>query len=354
MKTYRSHLIIYILSILFAGLIFVLKQNPFWVEKIYSKGIYPYLYSSRKWFFNGFREPFGDLLYASLFLWIIWNIGKLVKHQKFIYLLKILSTASLLLVCFQLSWGLNYYRIPLANKLNGNPNYTIDELEELTLFFANKSNSLHAALSDIDSIAVPFHTPPIERIVQIERHYSQKGFNGKAKISRYSQPLLYAGFTGYLNPFTLEAHVNGQIPALNLPITIAHEIAHQMGYAAENEANFIGFLNCYHHKNLEIQYVANLFGFRYCYSQLYRYRPERAKQIVKALRPGILANFTATKLFWEHYQNPFEPYLKKSYDTYLKINNQSEGIKTYNQVVSLMVQSFHQNCNRPFVLKNNL
>lgn len=333
---------------------FILKQNSFWVEKIYSKGIYPYLYSSRRLFFNSFKEPIGDLLYASLVLWIIWNIGKLIWHKKSIYLLRILSTASLLLVFFQLSWGLNYYRIPLADKLNHNSNYSLDELEELTLFFTNKSNSLHAALSDLDSLAVLFHTSPMERIVQIERQYSQKGFSGRAKISHYSKPLLYAGFTGYLNPFTLEAQVNGQIPAINLPITIAHEIAHQMGYAAENEANFIGFINCYHHKNLEIQYAANLFGFRYCYNELYRYRPERAKQIVKALRPGILANFNAAKVFWKSYQNPFEPYLKKSYDTYLKINNQSEGIKTYNQVVSLMIQSFRQNCNRPFVLKNNL
>ena len=48
-----------------------------------------------------------------------------------------------------------------------------------------------------------------------------------------------------INPFTLEAQVNMRMPKINLPVTIAHEMAHQLGYAAENEANFIGFINTF-------------------------------------------------------------------------------------------------------------
>ena len=354
MKTYLNHLIIYLSTLVFLGATFILKQNPLWVEKIYSKGVYSNFYEVRTWFFNRFSGSLGDLLYASLLIWIIWNVSQLIRYRRLISLARIVSTAALLLVYFQLSWGLNYHRVPLANKLSDNSIYTLEELEELTLLFADKSNTLHAALSDVDSVAVTFHASPLKRIEQIEEQYRQTGFCGKAKISRYSHPLLYAGFTGYLNPFTLEAQVNGKIPPLNLPITIAHEIAHQMGYAAENEANFIGFMHCYSHKDLNIQYAANLFAFRHCYRELHHNQPESAKRIVKMLRPGILMNFSETSAFWRQYQNPLEPYLKKSYDTYLKANSQSSGIQSYNGVVGLMIQSFRQNKSHPFVLKNNL
>ena len=60
------------------------------------------------------------------------------------------------------------------------------------------------------------------------------------------------GFSGYLNPFTLEAHINSTLPKISLPITIAHEMAHQNGIAAENDANFMGFKQCYTHTDNQI------------------------------------------------------------------------------------------------------
>ena len=49
------------------------------------------------------------------------------------------------------------------------------------------------------------------------------------------------GFSGYLNPFTLEAHVNEKIPMISYLTTIAHEQSHQTGIAHENESNFWAF-----------------------------------------------------------------------------------------------------------------
>ena len=37
------------------------------------------------------------------------------------------------------------------------------------------------------------------------------------------------GFGGYINPITLEAHINYNTPMFNMPTTISHEIAHQLG-----------------------------------------------------------------------------------------------------------------------------
>jgi hypothetical protein len=62
------------------------------------------------------------------------------------------------------------------------------------------------------------------------------------KKSLFSVPLTYMGFGGYLNPFTNEAQVNDLLPMYTFPLTTAHEMAHQIGFASENECNFIGVL----------------------------------------------------------------------------------------------------------------
>src|SRR5690606_3814613 len=62
------------------------------------------------------------------------------------------------------------------------------------------------------------------------------------KTSLYSYAGNYLGFTGYYNPFSGEAQVNTSIPRFLIPIITAHEMAHQLGYAKENEASFVGYL----------------------------------------------------------------------------------------------------------------
>ena len=77
------------------------------------------------------------------------------------------------------------------------------------------------------------------------------------------------GYAGYLNPFTLEAQVNMLgCQKSTYPITIAHEMAHQLGYAAENEANFIGSSQCISKQGpILFNMLLLLFGLRHCYQR---------------------------------------------------------------------------------------
>ena len=77
------------------------------------------------------------------------------------------------------------------------------------------------------------------------------------------------GFSGYINPFTIEANINSKIPIISYASTISHEIAHQIGYASENEANYIGILSNQISSNLEINYSGNLIALQYLLSELY-------------------------------------------------------------------------------------
>jgi hypothetical protein len=53
-----------------------------------------------------------------------------------------------------------------------------------------------------------------------------------------------AGISGIFIPFTGEPHYDAHQPASSLPFTLAHEMAHQRGFAFESEANFVAAVVC--------------------------------------------------------------------------------------------------------------
>ena len=135
------------------------------------------------------------------------------------------------------------------------------------------------------------------------------------------------GFSGYLNPWTNEAQVDEMIPLYKFSTTATHEIAHQLGYAAENEANFIGCLAAISHDNMYLKYCGYTFGLRYCLNEIYRRDEALYNTIVCSLNPGILKNYKEVRAFWEDHQNPIEPFFKLFYGEFLKANKQKKDCK---------------------------
>ncbi|MDP5105426.1 MAG: DUF3810 domain-containing protein, partial [Polaribacter sp.] len=160
------------------------------------------------------------------------------------------------------------------------------------------------------------------------------------KSSLMSLLQTYNGTAGYLNPLTGEAQVNDRIPKTSYPTTTCHEMAHQIGFAAENEANFVGFLAANYNDDLYFKYASYRMAFGYCLSEI-RKRDENAyTTILKSVHKGILKDFNASYEFWLHYENPFEPLVKKGYNAYLKANKQDKGVQSYNYVVDLLISYF--------------
>jgi len=157
----------------------------------------------------------------------------------------------------------------------------------------------------------------------------------------FSVPLTYQGFSGYLNPISNEAQVDGLIPIFKYATTASHEVAHQIGYAAENEANFIGCLATIHHKDIHINYAGYAFALRHCLNDVYRRSPETYETLLPLINPGILKNYQEVRDFWDSYQNPLEPLFKSTYNGFLKANQQAGGIKSYSYVVALLVNYFN-------------
>ena len=320
-----------------------IQKKPQGVETYYSEGLYPFIFNFHRYFFNRIPFSVGDLLYGLGLLFFLKLLIDL--FQKKISFSNVvfngLSLFSLLLLLFQLNWGLNYYRLPLHQKLNYNLNYTEEELHFTLDQLITKTNSLHDKLNNNDTIAVQISHAKSTLAETIERKFQfdllKYNHQPYIKNSLWSSLLSYMGYAGYLNPLTLESQANQNIPKLSYIVTTAHEMVHQLGIASEREANFIAFYSSIHHPDPFIQYAGYTFALRYCYSERFKAHPEKARKQLQNLNKGVLKNFQELSQFWKKYQNPFEPILKKGYDSYLKANGQPQGIQSYDAMVGLVV-----------------
>ena len=127
------------------------------------------------------------------------------------------------------------------------------------------------------------------------------------------------------------------MPAHRWPVISCHEQAHQLGFAKENEANFVAVLATLNNDDVYFKYSGSIFALRYCLNDVYRRDEEKGLQLREQLRPGILENYAQSRAFWDEMDNPLEPFFKYFYSGYLKANNQPEGMKSYSYMVALLV-----------------
>jgi hypothetical protein len=116
-----------------------------------------------------------------------------------------------------------------------------------------------------------------------------------------------------------------------LPYIAVHEVAHQLGYAKESEANFIGYLAAIHSGDSVLQYSANLEMFLYANRALRSFDSTLAKQNMKRLSPRIKKDLAEYKVFAEKYYGPVDKFVTWFYTGFLNYNNQPEGMMSYNR-----------------------
>ena len=339
-----------LLPIQLLGLL-VISNYPEVVERWYSLGLYPKLSYLERQVFGVLPFSFGDVVYGLLILmllrWLYLRVKTQLRGWK-VWSVDALATLSLIYLMFQVFWGLNYYRLPLHKSLDISNTYTDEELVALTTTLIERSNELHNQLAPNDSTAVslPYskddvYTLTISGFQNLALTYPELAYTSPSvKKSLFGVPLTYMGFNGYLNPLTNEAQINHNILAYKLPTTISHEIGHQLGYAKENEANFIACLNTMNHPDVYMRYAGYTFALKYCLNEVYRRNPGLGVDLLFDVNCGISANYNEVRNFWLDYENDLEPYIAIFYNGYLKANNQPKGMDSYSYVVALLVNYF--------------
>lgn len=321
---------------------------PDFVEKWYSNGFYPKLAFLSRSILGKLPFSFGDVLYfiliVLLFRWILKHRIGFFKEWKNNGL-TVLSWISLFYFFFHLLWGMNYYRVPLHEKLQIEKEYSQQELEVFIEKMIQKTNALQFEITKNDTTIVVIPYSDIEIYEKSlagykklpedlkEFHYENKSI----KSSLFSLPLSYMGFGGYLNPFTNEAQVNNLKPKYTAPLTTCHEMAHQTGIGSESECNFIGFIGATKNDDIYFQYSAYSFALRSGLNNLERLKEGSSKSYIAKINKGVLKNFNENEVFWNEYKTPINTFFEYFYDNFLKLNQQKDGMEGYSKFVGLAI-----------------
>jgi hypothetical protein len=348
-KTYKILTVLLVMQWAFVQLI---GQYPSFIETYYANGLYPIISNMLQFAFSWLPFSFGDLLYSLLIFIIIKKTYSLIKNKKIEFktlFFKIGAYISVLFFMFHFNWGLNYFRQPVYKNLNFEVKpYSINELTSFTEKLIKIVNQTQVSITKNDTVLVenPLTKEEIrhnsyEVYNQLKLKFPQFKYSKlRIKNSLFSTPLTYMGFGGYLNPFTNETQANILIPKNSYTATVCHELAHQIGIAPESEANFVGYLAATNSNDNFFKYSGYLNALRYCLSEIY-YKDLVTFELLKAkINTGVLKDIQQSQDFWESYQNWSEKYFKTFYDSFLKANQQKDGIKSYNKMLVLLINYY--------------
>lgn len=293
----------------------------------------------------------GDVIYS---VWVITGFIFLLKllhklftgqwERLFYMLLKGVRTLLGLYLGFLLLWGYNYNRDAVAENLHlKSGEYSTHALQTLADTLLQQVNTLRPALGD--TFALQLSIPDDSLFAAGRNAYARAADSLPAlrhehqavKASLFGHWLNYTGVAGYLNPFTAEAQVNTTVPGFLLPFNVCHEMAHQLGYAREEEANFIGFLAASHSTDLRFRYGAHYEMLLYTISQLARSNDTLAKAAWQQAYTGVRNDYRSVKAFYKPYRGAADASFGFLYDRYLKANNQEQGIDSYDDVVGWLL-----------------
>ncbi len=328
-----------------------LSLFPKAVESTYSCGLYPYLSSFWRLLLGWVPFSVGDVLYGIVVLLVarwLWRIRTTWKTNWKPHALRITNVLSIVYFVFHISWGLHYYRLPLHKKMGFATDYSEADLARFTERLIARTNQAHLAITGDKKVKVSVPctqdaifdkaTVAYESLAASHSYFS---FDYQStKTSLISLPLTYMGFAGYLNPFTGEAQVNRLVPMYSFPMTTCHEMAHQMGYASESEANFIGFLANVSSSDPYFQYSGYAYALRYCLSALEKRKEGSSAHYLAKINAGIRANYKESRDFWDAHQTFLNDGFEAFYDTFLKANSQEDGMEGYSKFVDLMVNYY--------------
>jgi hypothetical protein len=119
-------------------------------------------------------------------------------------------------------------------------------------------------------------------------------------------------------------------------------MAHQRGFAREDEANYLAYLTCMLHPNPDFQYSGTLLALINAVNALYRYAPEQALLLQEEYSEAVRRDLLHRKLFWQQYEGPLEEISREINDSYLKANRQEDGVHSYGRMVDLLLAAYRR------------
>ena len=338
---------------------FIASKYPNMVETVYSttinKATIEILSFITGWIPFSLYDIFVVVVCIGLIVYIISVIRRCFIYRKNILriltkgLLNIVSFFSVLYFLFIVLWGINYNRVPFNESIGVSiTKHNYEDLGSLYEYLINECNSIRAKLPE-DSSGVVEINDYKSIFNRAEKGYNAidnlyptlKGNYSKPKYILSSEIFNYTGITGIYFPYTGQANVNVKVPLMTIPATTLHEMAHQRGYAHEDEANFIAYLASINHPDLDFQYSGYLLALAHTSNALYTANIDLLKSLNGKLSDAVMRDLIYKSEFWQKYEGQVSKVSSKINDSYLKSNGVSDGEKSYGRMVDLLLSYYN-------------
>ncbi|BAV05602.1 hypothetical protein FLA_1613 [Filimonas lacunae] len=293
----------------------------------------------------------GDCLYVLTAIWVLKQIVQTViffiktgiTWQKLAFVVfSVVRSLAKLYIFFMVLWGFNYSREGIAAELKlSDKEYSKEELSSLTAELLQKVNTTRLALGN-GPVQYPsadtMYKEAVKAYGAVAEQYPFLAYqHASIKSSLFSTVITCLGYTGYYNPFSGEAQVSAKVPPYYTPFITCHEMAHQLGYGDESEANFIGYLSARASGNPVFLYSTYYDLFNYANSELFMRDSMLARSNFRALDTLVKQDIRYARKYFNQYKSRMEPVVKFLYGEYLKANNMPQGIDTYEAVTAWLI-----------------
>lgn len=347
----KREFIAWIVTILVVLGIKIFSLDGYRVESIYSNWIYPKISNLLVWLTRWLPFSIGDILYLAAAVWLLIKLFKNVKgifkngFRKRVFFSKtrkLLLISCWIYIIFNILWGLNYNRLGIGYQLQFvTTEYSVEDLVSMNKILLRKANNSRQEVSDmkLDSFSKKLIFEKAESTYKnLQKKYPfLKKNKFSLKVSLYGKAGNYLGFTGYYNPFTGEAQANTTVPVFLQPYIATHELAHELGYAKEDEANFVGYLAASQSDDPFFNYSTYLDLFMYANRELFLNDSISSKSFYDSLSPKVKNDIEVWRRFNLSHQSFIEPVITWLYSKYLKLNQQPKGMRSYNQVTAMLI-----------------
>lgn len=333
------------------GLLWIASRKPDLVEA-YANGVWPLL--SRPLAAISGLFPFGV---GELLLWLVvlallartawtltlvWRGRRSLRNAIACGLLGAAEGACVIGLLFVVLWGMNYSRPDAIERLHW-PSLSTTESPADELARISEALVVHANLereaaapptpNEIDRAIDTGYERVAESLSLSDRFAASRG---PAKFAVGSGLMSAFAISGIYFPFTAEANVNSQVPESERPFVVAHEKAHQRGIAAEDEANFFGFLACASSPDAWVRYSGYLFAQRQLLRELEHFQPERVRDLVARRSSAVQRDVDDSNAFWAKHRGFFARVGRTVNDAYLELNGVVGGIDSYDRSARLL------------------
>ncbi|MDR2816686.1 MAG: DUF3810 domain-containing protein [Proteiniphilum sp.] len=310
----------------------------------YMRGAYPVVATVFSFISALFPFSLYDLFLIVAALWliklIVFVIIRKTAFSKF--LRSLIRFVTVIVAWFYFGWGIAYFREDFYSRCDvAETSFDPGVFRDFAVRFIDHINRYYTDCTDMDKAGV-------RREVELTYQVLHKPLNipypnGKRRVKPMMFETVYSkmGISGYFGPFFNEPHVNEYGLNFTYPFTLAHEMAHQFGVAAESEANLYAFVVCARSDDEKIRYSAYVSTLRYVLNDIRRFLPEEYESLALSIRPEIIADLKRNREHWLAARNESLSNVQdKMYDAYLKTNKVSSGQANYSEVVGLLVSSY--------------